>query len=160
MITSFPWFSGPGLIKLPSLFHRKNRSISHLFFRELETEMSDLTTMMTIDELWSKATDCYRASLKTDTERSQMERYFPMFISHEMEGSEFRVGVEQELQVEWFTPLYAKPLANAIRVVGGPSDVVVRFIVAHPAATAPGSAAASVSEPGLSRSAAASASEP
>lgn len=104
--------------------------------------MSDLTTMMTIDELWSKAAACYRSALKTDAERSQMERHFPLFVSHDLEGSEFRIGVEQELQVEWFTPLYAKPLADAIRIVGGPSDVVVRFVVSHPAAVPPPAPAA------------------
>ena len=68
--------------------------------------------------LWEKAISYYRSTIKNEAELSQIDRHFPQFKTHKFNGSELIIGVENELQLEWFKN-YSKPLANALLVVGG-----------------------------------------
>ena len=63
-----------------------------------------------------------------------MERYFPQFIYHRQVNSEYLIGVASELQVDWFSQLYAKPLENALHNAGMDPAVTVKFTVANSAA--------------------------
>ena len=63
-----------------------------------------------------------------------MERYFPQFIYHRQVNSEYLIGVASELQVDWFSQLYAKPLENALHNAGMDPAVAVKFTVANSAA--------------------------
>lgn len=68
--------------------------------------------------LWEKVVNLVKDNLTTDSERSQMDRYFPMFVSHEFADGIMRIGVAEAIQVEWFTPLYAQPIEKALEELG------------------------------------------
>ena len=79
--------------------------------------------------LWEKGISLLREVMKTEEERSQMERYFPLFTCHSMEGNEYVVGLAEQFQVDWLTPKLALPLERALHAAGLPEDVHVRFAV-------------------------------
>lgn len=82
-------------------------------------------------ELWDRAVANLRSSLKTESEIGQMDRYFPMFLSRSINGSQITIEVADEIQVQWFTDIYEKSFANAFRLVGGPSDATVKFVISN-----------------------------
>jgi len=61
-----------------------------------------------------------------------MERYFPLFVSHEFDGNTLHIGVAEALQVEWFTPLFTVPIEDALHALGHP-DANVVFDIAESA---------------------------
>ena len=81
------------------------------------------------DELWQKAISLLREVMATDQERSQMERYFPLFISHSIENNEYVVGLSEQFHVDWLSPKFALPLERALHSVGLPNEFHVRFTV-------------------------------
>ena len=63
--------------------------------------MSEFESEKTSEELWRNALSLLRKMATTDQERSQLERYIPMFTSHGIEGNSFmtldiNVEVEEE----------------------------------------------------------------
>jgi len=87
-------------------------------------------------DIWEKALGVFRASFKSDAERSQWERYYPSFLSHGRVGDEYVIGVAEPTMVEWFTPKYAKPLQLALQMVGMDPPLPVVFKVDEKAAAA------------------------
>ena len=81
------------------------------------------------EELWQQAVSLLRDVMTTDQERSQMERYFPLFTSHEIEGEEYIVGMEEQFQVDWVSPKLSLPLERALHAAGLPKEIHVRFAV-------------------------------
>ena len=82
--------------------------------------------------IWERIVATYRARLTLSEEIRRMEMHFPQFLSHTLNGNEFRIGVAEELQKEWFTQLYAKPLEEAIHAVGLGEEVKVVFVLEQP----------------------------
>jgi chromosomal replication initiator protein len=78
--------------------------------------------------LWQQVIHRFRDNLKTESDISKMERYFPLFPSFDLVGNEFLIGVKEDFHVEWFTPLYGKSLEEAFTLCGRP-NVKVKFIV-------------------------------
>jgi chromosomal replication initiator protein len=78
--------------------------------------------------LWQQVIHRFRDNLKTESDISKMERYFPLFSSFDLVGNEFLIGVKEDFHVEWFTPLYGKSLEEAFTLCGRP-NVKVKFIV-------------------------------
>ncbi len=59
--------------------------------------MSELESEKTSEELWRNALSLLRQMATTDQERSQLERYIPMFTSHGIEGNNFMIGLSDEV---------------------------------------------------------------
>jgi len=68
--------------------------------------------------LWEKTESYYRSTIKDKTDLDQIDRHFPQFKSKKFVGSELQIGVDNELQMDFFAG-YLQPLTNALRVVGG-----------------------------------------
>ena len=56
-----------------------------------------------------------------------MDLHFPQFLSYNLDGSVFRIGVAEELQQEWFSQLYVGPLEAAIKAAGLGDGISVVF---------------------------------
>ena len=91
--------------------------------------MSEFETEKTSEELWRNALSLLRQMATTDQERSQFERYIPMFTSHGIEGSTFMVGLSDEFEVEWIGNKLAIPMERALRAAGLSNEVNVKFAV-------------------------------
>ena len=87
--------------------------------------MTEKTLQIAPDGLWENVCNLVRNHLATESERSQMDRYFPMFVSHELAENIMRIGVAEAIQVEWFSPLYKKPIEKALDELGYPGVNVV-----------------------------------
>jgi len=81
------------------------------------------------EELWQRAIALLRDIMTTDEERSQMERYLPMFTYHGIEGNEYVVGLADQFQVDWVTPKLALPLERALHASGMPREMHMKFSV-------------------------------
>ena len=91
--------------------------------------MSEFETEKTSEELCRNALSLLRQMATTDQERSQFERYIPMFTSHGIEGSTFMVGLSDEFEVEWIGNKLAIPMERALRAAGLSNEVNVKFAV-------------------------------
>lgn len=80
------------------------------------------------DELWRTVVARVKASLPTEVERSRMERYFPLMLTHAPVGGAYVIGVAEPVQVEMFTEAYAKLIEEAL-VLDGHLSLPVRFVV-------------------------------
>ena len=80
--------------------------------------------------LWEKTESYFRSTVKDKTDQDQIDRHFPQFKSKHFVGTELQIGVDNELQVDFFDG-YVQPLANALRVVGGEefANGTVRFVI-------------------------------
>jgi len=85
---------------------------------------------------WEKIVATYRGSLQSLEEIKRMELHFPQFLSHGLVGSEFRIGVTEDLQKQWFSELYSKPLEAAIKNAGLGDGIKVVFVIEKPSAIA------------------------
>ena len=81
------------------------------------------------ENLWQKGISLLRDVMSTEQERSQMERYVPLFTYHAIEGNEFVVGLSEQFQVDWLSPKLALPLERALHAAGLPEEIHVRFAV-------------------------------
>ena len=81
---------------------------------------------------WEKIVATYRGSLQSLEEVKRMELHFPQFLSHGLVGSEFRIGVAEDLQKQWFSELYSKPLEAAIKNAGLGDGIKVVFVIEKP----------------------------
>lgn len=88
------------------------------------------------DELWKKIVVFCRGMMEREEDRGKMERFFPQFVSHRLADGEYLIGVSGETEVDWFTPLYAGLIAQALEAIGH-HDVKVRFIVDSEAVPTP-----------------------
>ena len=80
--------------------------------------------------LWEKTESYYRSTIKDKTEIDQVDRHFPQFKTKKFVGTELQIGLDNELQINFFEN-YIQPLTNALRVVGGEefASGTVRFIL-------------------------------
>ncbi len=78
--------------------------------------------------LWNAVVRQVKQLLPTDIERRRMDRYFPLMHSPRLEGSEFLIDVEGQVQMETFTGLYAPVILDALRMCGANVEKV-RFCV-------------------------------
>ena len=85
---------------------------------------------------WEKIVATYRGSLQSLEEVKRMELHFPQFLSHGLLGSEFRIGVAEDLQKQWFSELYSKPLEAAIKNAGLGDGIKVVFVIEKPSTIA------------------------
>ena len=85
---------------------------------------------------WEKIVATYRGSLQSLEEVKRMELHFPQFLSYQLLGSEFRIGVAEDLQKQWFSELYSKPLEAAIKNAGLGDGIKVEFVIEKPSAAA------------------------
>ena len=53
--------------------------------------MQEQNLIIASEELWQRAIALLREVVTTDQERSQMERYVPLLVSHSIENNEFVV---------------------------------------------------------------------
>lgn len=81
-------------------------------------------------DLWDKTESYYRSTIKDKTEIDQVDRHFPQFKTKKFVGTELQIGLDNELQINFFEN-YIQPLTNALRVVGGEefASGTVRFIL-------------------------------
>lgn len=81
--------------------------------------------------LWDKTESYYRSTIKDKTDLDQIDRHFPQFKSKRFVGTELQIGVDNELQMDFFAG-YLQPLTNALRVVGGEefANGTVKFVLA------------------------------
>lgn len=93
--------------------------------------MIEKTSQIVHDGLWKQVCNLVRNHLETESERNQMDRYFPMFVSHELAENVMRIGVAEAIQVEWFSPLYRKAIEKALEELGY-QGVGVVFEVSQP----------------------------
>ena len=82
--------------------------------------------------LWEKTEAYYRSTVKDKTDLDQIDRHFPQFKTKHFVGTELQIGVDNELQMDFFEN-YIQPLTNALRVVGGEefASGTVRFTLAE-----------------------------
>ena len=88
------------------------------------------------EDLWKKIVVFCRGMMEREEDRSKMDRFFPQFVSHRFVDGEFLIGVSGETEVDWFTPLYAKLIEQALEATGQ-SGVKVKFVVDFDAAPTP-----------------------
>ena len=91
--------------------------------------MQEQNLIIASEELWQRAIALLREVVTTDQERSQMERYVPLLVSHSIENNEFVVGLSDQLQVDFLSPKLALPLERALHASGLPKEIRVRFAV-------------------------------
>ena len=89
-----------------------------------------------VDHVWNSIVARVKASLPTEVERSRMNRYFPLKLTHSQVGGEYLIGVSEQIQVEMFTDLYAKLIEEALEM-DGRAGLQVRFVVNKPTSPQP-----------------------
>ena len=97
--------------------------------------MSKENSLKAPEGLWEQIVELVKNRFSTDNDRSKMERYFPSFVSHEFKGNTLHIGVAEALQVEWFTPLFTKPIESALHELVH-ADAHVVFDIAESAKNA------------------------
>ena len=83
--------------------------------------------------LWDIAVALYKTSIASAEDSQRWDRHAPSFVSHELEGNIFSIGLADEYAVDYYSSLYAEPLRVALVKAGAPTDVKVRFIVTEEA---------------------------
>lgn len=78
--------------------------------------------------LWSAVLSQVKMLLPTEMERNRTERYFPLMHSPRLEKEEFIIAVNEQIQVEMFTDLYAQLIREALHMNGVKVNAV-RFVV-------------------------------
>ena len=63
--------------------------------------MSENNLENTPEELWQGAVALLRDIMTTEQERSQWERYYPMFVSREIVDGKYVIGLEDQFHVDW-----------------------------------------------------------
>lgn len=92
-----------------------------------------------VGSLWNRVVSQVKMLLPTEMERNRTERYFPLMHSPRLENDEFVIAVNEQIQVEMFTDLYAQLIREALQA-DGIEVKSVRFVVEKKPeeATAPG----------------------
>lgn len=89
------------------------------------------------DALWNSVVSQLKESLPTEEERNRVDRFFALFLSHEVVGDRVVIGVSEQIQVDLFTPRYAVPLLNVFHDLGFENIQEVAFEVKTTAQTIP-----------------------
>ena len=97
--------------------------------------MSKETSLKAPEGLWEQVVELVKNRFSTENDRSKMERYFPLFLSHEFTENTLHIAVAEALQVEWFTSLFTKPIESALHELGH-ADAKVVFDIAEAAQSA------------------------
>jgi chromosomal replication initiator protein len=80
------------------------------------------------EDLWNAVVSQVKMLLPTEMERNRTERYFPLMHSPRLEDNEFIIAVNEQIQVEMFTNLYAQLIQEALDA-NGIKVKAVRFVV-------------------------------
>lgn len=80
-------------------------------------------------DLWDIAIALYRTSQASAEEANGFERHLSSFITHELVGDQFTIGVENEFAAEFYNSRFAEPLRLALVKAGAPENVKVTFSV-------------------------------
>ena len=81
-----------------------------------------------VGSLWNVVVSQVKMLLPTEMERNRTERYFPLMHSPRLENDEFIIAVDEQIQVEMFTELYAQLIQEALHMNGVKVNAV-RFVV-------------------------------
>lgn len=81
-----------------------------------------------VGSLWNRVVSQVKMLLPTEMERNRTERYFPLMHSPRLENDEFVIAVNEQIQVEMFTDLYAQLIREALQA-DGIEVKSVRFVV-------------------------------
>ena len=81
-----------------------------------------------VGSLWNRVVSQVKMLLPTEMERNRTERYFPLMHSPRLENDEFVIAVNEQIQVEMFTDLYAQLIREALHA-DGIEVKSVRFVV-------------------------------
>ena len=84
-------------------------------------------------DLWVLAVALYKTSLPSAEEVGRWERHAASFVSHELEGDRFVIGVADTYAAEYYTSLYSEPLRIALVKAGAQPEVKVEFTVTEKA---------------------------
>lgn len=91
--------------------------------------MSNETIDVVTKDLWNRAKTIFLASLRTDDERSQAERYFSMITSVSTDGGIFHVSVSNQFAADLLQNSYASSLKMSLTLAGGNPDSQLVFKV-------------------------------
>ena len=92
---------------------------------EMSNETQDVVSM----DLWNRAKAIFIASLRTDDERSQAERYFSMVNGVSRDGLAFKVAVSNAFAADLLRTNYGDNLKKSFDLAGGDKDIVLEFVV-------------------------------
>ena len=81
-----------------------------------------------VGSLWNRVVSQVKMLLPTEMERNRTERYFPLMHSPRLENDEFVIAVNEQIQVEMFTDVYAQLIREALQA-DGIEVKSVRFVV-------------------------------
>ena len=70
------------------------------------------------DALWLAVCQHVKNLLPTEMERNRMDRYFPLMRTHAVEGNSYVIGVNETIQEEMFSSLYATLISEALQMCG------------------------------------------
>ncbi|MBQ9474901.1 MAG: chromosomal replication initiator protein DnaA [Bacteroidales bacterium] len=101
--------------------------------RNQEEEIGDAMSNETIDaasvDLWNRAKAIFIASLRSDEERSQAERYFTMVTGVSRDENSFKVAVSNAFAADLLRTNYGESLKKSFDLAGGDKDIVLEFTV-------------------------------
>lgn len=81
------------------------------------------------DALWNSVVENLKSLFLEENDRNKIDRYFPLFNSHEVINNKIIVGVAEQIQVDMFAPQYAQPLLKAFHNLGFKQIESVEFEV-------------------------------
>lgn len=84
-------------------------------------------------DLWDLAVALYKTSLASMEEAKKWDRHAAAFVSHQLEGNSFVIGVADQYAADFYSSLYAEPLRIALVKAGAPAEVMVKFTVTEEA---------------------------
>ena len=87
-------------------------------------------------DLWDIAVALYKTRIASPEEVMKWDRNEPRFVSHEMVGDKYVIGVENEFEVEYYSNDYSEPIRTALIMAGMPTSNTVQFVVNKEAAAA------------------------
>ncbi len=80
-------------------------------------------------DLWNRAKTIFMASLRTDEERGQSERYFSMITSVNMDGNIFSISTANPFSAELLKNNYAEKLKQSFGLAGADPGLTLEFRV-------------------------------
>ena len=87
-------------------------------------------------DVWDIAIALYKTSQASAEEANGFERHLSSFLTHELVGDQFTIGVENEFAAEFYNSKFAEPLRVSLVKAGAPENVKVRFEVTEDAVKA------------------------
>ncbi len=91
----------------------------------MNTEMINILSK----DLWNRAKTIFLASLRTDDERNQAERYFSMITSVSSDGKVYRFSTVNSFSADLLKNNYADKLKKSFDLAGGDPQLILAFQV-------------------------------